>query len=136
MAQRRLSSDLSLPVLLHGRWRFVLRRPLSVLILLAAFAQLMPMGFAAKGGLRPDSALGACDVTVATQVAIAVCRPVGQSIQIAEDRDPTIKQLDFASALFGTTDSGQFAWDATRSSVGSSLGYPATLVDLHVRLQI
>ncbi|MFG0262530.1 MAG: hypothetical protein ACF788_09085 [Novipirellula sp. JB048] len=130
------SNDLRLSGLRPGLGRWSARRPLVALILVAAFAQLMPIGLNPQPARDADRVDGAIGAMVSPKVAISVARPAASSSPSVEERDPASERLGLAWAVLAAAGSARFAWDTTRFQAEAAGRDSATLVDLHVRLQI
>ncbi|WP_345326755.1 hypothetical protein [Novipirellula rosea] len=136
MAQRHLPSDVSLLAFLPSRWHLACRQPLMLLIFVAAFVQLIPIGINQHADHGSNIAAGVADVSAAAKVAIEVVRPVGHGAQVLEDRAESEKTFGFGFASISQAKSSSPQWRCRDCISHLDSSAAATLVNLHVRLQI
>ncbi len=107
-----------------------------LLIFVAAFVQLLPIGISQDADHGSNIAAGVADVSADAKVAIEVVRPAGQSSQLLEDRPESLKTLNFGFVSIAQAKSSLPPWHRRDCVTASDADAAETLVDLHVRLQI
>ncbi|WP_372724757.1 hypothetical protein [Novipirellula sp.] len=135
MAQRQLPSDVSLLAFLPSRWHLACRQPLMLLIFVAAFVQLIPIGINQDADHGSNIVSGIADVRADAKVAIEVVRPVGHGAQVLEGRTESEKTLGVGFASISPAKSSS-QWHCCSCNIVLDSVSAATLVNLHVRLQI